>query len=182
MAPERATKCAAMTMWPIMNEGLELTVSVPCRDWIDALPTARKICRRAARAAFRADAVPTRGAEASLVLADDVLVRSLNREYRGDDRPTNVLSFANLDGDDVAVPGQPVMLGDIVVAFQIAAAEAARQGKSLGDHLSHLVVHGMLHLLGCGHESDADAERMERLEIGVLSGLGVASPYTEPQR
>ena len=169
-------------MWPIMNEGLELTVSVSCRDWINALPTARSICRRAARAAVRADAAQTRGTEASLVLADDVLVRSLNREYRGEDRPTNVLSFANPDGDDMAVPGQPVMLGDIVVAFETAAAEAARQGKSLGDHLSHLVVHGMLHLLGYGHERDADAERMERLEIRVLSGIGVASPYAGPQR
>jgi len=90
-----------------------------------------------------------------------------------------VLSFANLDDASPAPSGAPALLGDIVLAYETTAAEAAAQGKPLADHFSHLVVHGMLHLLGFDHTSAALAEEMEGLEIRVLKGLGVADPYAE---
>ncbi len=168
---------------PKMTEALDIVVSVPCRTWRTAVAGVVDVVRRAARAAFEADPPPLARAEASLVLADDAFVQDLNRDYRGRDEPTNVLAFANLDnaGGSKAVyaDGAPVALGDVVLAYETAAAEAAEEGKTLSDHLSHLIVHGMLHLLGYGHETDAEAEPMQRLEIQVLSRLGVANPYPD---
>jgi probable rRNA maturation factor len=135
-----------------------------------------------------------------VVLADDALVRQLNRDYRGKDRPTNVLSFPQVDGDgdegtgpredgpgaealggDGAAPA-PLLLGDVILAFETVEGEARAQGKPLGSHLSHLVVHGVLHLLGYDHESDEDADHMERLETRILAGLGIADPYGDGSR
>ncbi|HEX7970330.1 MAG TPA: rRNA maturation RNase YbeY, partial [Stellaceae bacterium] len=103
------------------------------------------------------------------------LVRALNRQWRGKDVPTNVLSFPALGA--TPPPGAPRLLGDVVLAFETVAAEAAAQDKPLADHLRHLVIHGVLHLLGFDHESDADAQRMEASEIAILAGLGVPDPY-----
>lgn len=111
-------------------------------------------------------------AELSIVLGNDDAIRILNRDYRGKDGPTNVLSFPAR-----AVGAGPRMLGDIVLAFETVAAEAAEQAKPVADHLRHLVVHGMLHLLGFDHETDADAERMESLETGILATMGISDPY-----
>lgn len=170
-----------MTRRRTTPEPVGIDVSVPCAAWREALPDAEGIARRAAEAAFAAAEDPHVGgaAEASLVLADDALVRGLNRDYRGLDAPTNVLSFASLDGAPQPAGDGPVALGDMVLAYETAAAEAAAEGKTLADHLSHLVVHAMLHLLGYDHGTDAQAESMERLEIRILSGLGVADPYAD---
>ena len=154
-----------------MTEGLEVAVSVACPAWTARLPAAREVCRGAAEAAFRAARPDIAWAEASLMLADDAMVRDLNRAYRGQDTPTNVLAFPGRD--DACAPGSPTMLGDVVVAYETAAAEATRAGTALADHLCHLVVHGILHLLGHDHETDADAERMEGLESRALATLGV---------
>jgi len=155
---------------------LHTDVSVPCRRWTGILPDAEKLCRRAAAAAFASSSGSA--AEASIVLADDAFVRGLNLEYRDRDQATNVLSFPALDGDSPAWPADaPRMLGDVVVAFETAAREAADEDKTLGDHLCHLVVHGMLHLLGHDHETTTAAAEMERLEIDVLAGLDIADPY-----
>ncbi len=105
--------------------------------------------------------------EVSVVLADDDFVQNLNREYRGKDKPTNVLSF----------PQDPPMLGDIVMACETVAREAAEQDKSFDAHLSHLVIHGLLHLLGHDHEEDAEAEEMEALEIEILGQMSIKNPY-----
>ena len=170
-----------------LTGALEIDVSISCPAWIDAVPGVEAVCRDAARAACAANAtapvvasVAFVAAEASLVLADDAFVRALNRDYRNLDESTNVLAFANAgdDGRDGAL-GAPRMLGDVVVAYETAAAEAMAEAKSLADHLCHLVVHGMLHLLGYDHQTTAEADRMERLEIQVLCGLGVASPYED---
>lgn len=117
--------------------------------------------------------------EISVVLADDATVQGLNRDWRGKDKPTNVLSFAALDDEDApSVPGAPVLLGDIILAFETCRTEAVELGKPLADHLSHLIVHGVLHLLGYDHEDDEDeAEEMERLEAAILAGFGMADPY-----
>jgi len=143
---------------------------MPCAAWTAALPDSRARARQAARAAARGAGLRpgSAGAELSLVLADDASVRRLNRKWRKRDRATNVLSFPG---------GDPVMLGDVILAFETVRREAAEQGKAIGDHLSHLVVHGVLHLLGHDHQNACDAEKMEGLERRVLAGLGIADPY-----
>lgn len=133
----------------------------------------------AARAAFAA-ASPARGAtcEATLVLTDDHEMRALNLTWRGKESSTNVLSFPA--GEAVGViAGEPLPLGDVVLAGETVLTEAADRGIPAADHAAHLVVHGMLHLLGFDHEREQDAEAMEALETKVLSGLGIADPYAE---
>lgn len=162
-----------------MTEKLQVDVAIECDRWRGAVADVEALCRRAAVAAYR-QACPFRDrtAEVSLVLADDAFVRGLNRDYRGKDVPTDVLSFAAWEEGDLAVDGRALLLGDVVVAFETASADAADEALPLADRLAHLVVHGMLHLFGYDHEADPDAERMERLESGVLASLGVADPYT----
>jgi probable rRNA maturation factor len=175
---------------------LAVSIAVPCREWLRAVPAARRICGRAARAALAGAGVGFADAEFSLMLADDTTVAGLNHTYRGRDAPTDVLSFANSDlpsaGPLLEEPlpegplleeRAPVLLGDVVVAFETASADAAKQNTPLSDHLVHLVVHGALHLLGYDHEDEADASRMETVEIAVLAGLGIENPYSaEVQR
>ena len=133
--------------------------------WTAALPDAAAVAERAATAALG-------GVEGDVVvlLTDDATVRDLNARFRDKDRPTNVLSFP-------AAASAAPHLGDLVLAFGVCAAEAQAQGKSLGDHLSHLTVHGVLHLLGRDHEADGEAEEMEAEERSILASLGVADPY-----
>lgn len=156
-----------------------IEVAVKSARWRKHLRAPEREARKAARAAL--SGVPRRRiacnrAELCLVLADDGLVRRLNRRWRGRDRSTNVLSFpASSD----RVRGAPLLLGDVVLAFETVAREAAAQGKSLGHHLAHLVAHGVLHLVGFDHEADAEARRMENLERRVLARLGIADPYRE---
>ena len=115
------------------------------------------------------------GAEISIVLCDDAFIAELNRKWRQIDKPTNVLSFPS--GGPIA--STPV-LGDIVIAFETTAREAAEAGKPLRDHVAHLLAHGFLHLIGYDHIADADAETMEALERAVLARLGIADPYAAP--
>jgi len=176
---------------PDLDPDLDLDVSTPCPLWAEALSGAAELSEAAAVRAFRISQTgrfsKTGGAgkiraEVSIVLADDDFVRALNRDYRGRDEPTNVLSFpASGPDDELAAPppGAPRLLGDIVVAYETTAGEADRQGKTLGDHLCHLVVHGMLHLLGHDHQTPAGTEAMERLEIETLAGLHIANPYAD---
>ena len=160
---------------------LEIAVDIASPEWA-ALSDAEAIAERALAAAYGAldHGVDARPAEVSLVLADDTMVAALNRDYRGKDGPTNVLSFPQQDGEAPpagVLPGMPDMLGDVVIAFGVTAAEARDQGIPLADHLSHLCVHGMLHLLGFDHIDADEADRMERLETDILGGLGVPDPY-----
>jgi probable rRNA maturation factor len=147
--------------------------------WGAALPDIETVYRRAVEAARSAAAVPA--GEISLVLADDAFVRALNRDHRGKDTATDVLSFPQMDGDGPAL-GSPALLGDVVVAYETAARDAEHTGISLADHLSHLIIHGVLHLAGHNHEDDADAEVMEGLERAALKTLGIADPYAVPAR
>lgn len=157
---------------------------IKAKAWRRALPGASRLAERAALAAFAA-ARPKRlsraGAEAAVVLADDARVRALNRDYRGRDKPTNVLAFAAREGKGPRPrEDAPLALGDVVVALETARAEARAQRKPLADHLRHLVVHGMLHLLGLDHRGAREARRMERLEAKVLGLLAVPDPYAPP--
>ena len=125
-------------------------------------------------------------AELSLLACDDARIATLNADFRGKPVPTNVLSWPEEDlaSDEGAAPRAPtpdpggaLSLGDIAIAYDTCAAEAAAQGKPLADHVSHLLVHGLLHLLGYDHIRDGDATRMEALEVKILGKLGVPDPY-----
>lgn len=148
--------------------------------WRRSVPRARACARAAATAALAAGGAPPRPAELTVYLANDDIVRRLNREFRGKDKPTNVLSFPASGGP--TPPGAPVLLGDVVIARETVLREAAGQGKTAFAHLAHLVVHGVLHLLGYDHEQPAEAERMESLETRILEGLGIPDPYAESRQ
>ena len=122
--------------------------------------------------------------ELTVILADDAAVRALNAEWRGKDKPTNVLSFPAATPEEIArarAGGPPLLLGDVVLALETCRREAEDEGKPLADHLAHLVVHGVLHLLGHDHATEPEAERMEALEVAVLARLGIADPYGSAQ-
>jgi probable rRNA maturation factor len=141
-------------------------------------PEAAKTVRRAiALAAKRAKAA---GVDIAVVLSDDEFIQELNRSWRGRDAPTNVLSFPAAKTPGVSPAGR--VHGDIVIAYETVAREAAAEKKRFLDHLAHLAVHGFLHLLGHDHACRHEAETMERLERTILSKLGVADPYAGPVR
>ncbi|MBP7701929.1 MAG: rRNA maturation RNase YbeY [Phenylobacterium sp.] len=140
--------------------------------WVAAAPQAQDLVQAAAAAALRQAEFD--GDAVTILLTDDDSVRDLNARFRGKDYATNVLSFP--------APENPEgHLGDIALAFGVCASEAAEQGKPLAHHLQHLVAHGVLHLLGYDHETDAEAEHMEGLERVILAGLGVPDPYAAEQ-
>jgi probable rRNA maturation factor len=144
-------------------------------DWAD-------LAEQAAEAAARVAAeLGNDRLSVSLLFTSDGEVHSLNREWRGKDKPTNVLSFPMLERDDLLAlspAGPPEMLGDIALAYETCAREAAEKGISLDHHAAHLIIHGLLHLAGLDHEiSPQDAAAMEKLEIKALASMGIADPY-----
>lgn len=175
--------------------GLRIAIEVARQGWTRSLPDAAKLGRQAARRALKAGLASGQPRPASLagrpslqcalILSDDAPVRVLNRDYRGKDQPTNVLSFAALDGLPLDSKGlahhfptdAPIHLGDVILALGTLKREAREQHKSLKQHYVHLVVHGVLHLLGFDHMRARDALRMEALEREVLAGLGWPDPY-----
>lgn len=142
-----------------------LTVNVQCLAgaWKTRLPDFSRSIKLWCKTAIGNKAV----GEVSVVLANDALVRDLNRTYRGKDKPTNVLSFLGGKGE----------IGDIIMACETVAAEAKAQGKTFRQHAAHLVVHGCLHLLNYDHETETEAQKMESEEIKILEHLGYANPY-----
>jgi probable rRNA maturation factor len=146
-------------------------------------PEADAVIQRAIAAA--ADAVDDDVAEAEIavMLTDDAGIRTLNSNWRGIDKPTNVLSFPALQGEGDRKPDDaPRMLGDIAIAYQTMRREADDEGKPFDHHLSHLAVHGFLHLIGYDHEDEDDAEAMEALETEILAQLGIPDPYADRER
>lgn len=166
--------------------GIEIAVRVLDPAWRRLWPSPVGRIRNAARIALDMASRRSRkrlGAtvELAVVLADDGLVRRLNRQYRGIDKPTNVLSFDGAAGEDDRASSL-VVLGDVILARETVAAEAAVQGKTVADHAVHLVVHGVLHLLGHDHQVAREANLMESIEIRALARLGVADPYAAHPR
>ena len=148
---------------------IEVEVEDPA--WIAALADPEEVARRSAAAALKAVFPrPADDAVLTVLLADEASVQALNRDFRGKDAPTNVLSFP------AAKTARP-HLGDLALAYGVCAREALDQHKPLDHHLAHLTVHGVLHLLGYDHQADAEAEAMEEMERAILERLGVPDPY-----
>ena len=140
------------------------------------------MAERAARAGLAAVGRDPDQHEVGLLLCDDAKIAELNARFRGRIEPTNVLSWPAFPGE-VPVPSGdpgegPTFLGDVALAYETCAREAAEAGITLADHAAHLVVHGLLHLLGHDHADDAEAEAMETLETNVLASMGIANPYS----
>ena len=145
-----------------------IDVEIEDPAWLHAEPNAEALSRRAAEAVLAYEHLPDRNL--TILLTGDAAVQELNARFRQQDKPTNVLSFP-------AMPNPERHLGDVALAYQTCAREAADQGKPLAAHLQHLVAHGALHLLGYDHMTDEEASEMEGLERVVLAGLGIADPY-----
>lgn len=152
---------------------VDIDIFVEAGDW-PAEAELTRLVDRAVAAAF-AETGAAGVSELSVVFSDDAHIRTLNAEWRGKDKPTNVLSFPAFPfpkGGKL-----PPMLGDIVLASETVASEAALEDKPLENHITHLVIHGLLHLLGHDHETDAEAEEMEAIERAALARLAIPDPY-----
>ncbi|MGQ2907457.1 MAG: rRNA maturation RNase YbeY [Aliihoeflea sp.] len=153
---------------------IEIDIAMEAGDW-PAEDELRGHAERAADAVFAELDIADPASELSLLFTDDASIRVLNRDWRGKDKATNVLSFPAFE----VAPGDPLppMLGDVILAFETVSAEAVLEAKPFAHHLTHLIVHGLLHLLGYDHENDADADEMEGLERKVLARLAIPDPY-----
>lgn len=159
----------------VINEGWGDTV-----DWDDL--AARAVEATIARTPFQSLCATLVPVEIAIRLTSDDAVRILNRDYRGKDAPTNVLSFPMMgaaDFPDVSAGGQDVMLGDVVLAQGVCEAEASARGIAIDAHVTHLIIHGVLHLLGFDHIEDDEAGAMENVERAVLQNLGLHDPYED---
>jgi probable rRNA maturation factor len=159
---------------------MEIEVSVSSDEWSKDLTDAESLARTAAAATIR-QCVPTllnRAGEVTVTLADDQMLNQLNQYHRQKDGPTNVLSFPMMDGAGELSTEVDILLGDVIIAHGVTAREARESEKEIADHLSHLVVHGVLHLLGYDHEDDEEATEMEKLEVEILKSLNIADPYS----
>ena len=168
------------------QSGATLTIDVIVRSqqWRQGVAELTPLCVETARRAYAVAGGDAGGddgdAQVSIVLTSDRAVQALNRTFRGHDQATNVLSFPTAPAPaavPAGCPPPPRLLGDVVIAFGTTAAEAAAAGKDLGDHLRHLIVHGILHVLGYDHQTEGDAATMERLEAAILACFGVSDPY-----
>jgi probable rRNA maturation factor len=157
---------------------IDVTILDPA--WAEAFSDAETLVREAVAATLaEAGRKPSPQArfEVSVALADDARVRQLNCRFRDMDAPTNVLAFAGPDMPSAAPAEHEQLLGDVILARQTVLREAAEQGKSAAHHTAHLIVHGVLHLLGHDHKKPKEAENMERLEAKILRSLGLPDPY-----
>lgn len=154
---------------------LEVDVLIEDDGWQSL--DAEALCTRCAEAVMAENPEFMRDGVVAILLTTDGVVQALNRDFRGKDKATNVLSFP---ADEQGLPpGEAVPLGDIAIALGVTTTESGEKKISLDDHLAHLVVHGLLHLFGYDHIDDADAEEMEDLERRILARLGLADPYAE---
>ena len=167
-----------------MTPPAAIDIASRCANWKRICPDAERFARDTALVAL-VDGIAATGirsltqVELGITLTDDTHQRQLNSRYRGQDASTNVLAFPAWEPRMHAPPGVPLLLGDVVLAFETVASEADEQAKPFRDHVRHLIVHGVLHLLGCDHLIEVDAIIMERLETSILAKLGVPNPYRD---
>jgi probable rRNA maturation factor len=167
-----------------MSQACTIDVALTCSAWTRVCPAAEGLIRGAAEIALARGASALglawrEEAELGIILTDAGEQQRLNRDYRGSDEPTNVLAFPVWQPEMSLPPAAPVLLGDVVLALETVAQEASEQNKPFVDHLRHLVVHGVLHILGYDHLMEAEAETMEALERSILAELGVPDPYRD---
>jgi probable rRNA maturation factor len=172
-------KSSATMALPALPE-TEVLIVAEC--WA-AEADAEAIVHRAIETAAAMVEADTGDAELAVMLTDDAGIRTLNKNWRGQDKPTNVLSFPALQPTDPrSADDAPRMLGDIAIAYETTRREADDEQKPFDHHLSHLAVHGFLHLVGYDHENDGEAEAMENLEREILAALGIPDPYADQDR
>ena len=169
---------------PMTMNALPATEVLIVADCWNAEADAEAVIFRAIEAAAAMVDADTGDAELAIMLTDDSGIRTLNQNWRGIDKATNVLSFPALQPPEGAhePDDAPRMLGDIAIAYETTRREAAEEKKSFSNHLSHLAIHGFLHLVGYDHEKDGEAEAMEALEREILAQLGIADPYADQDR
>ena len=173
---------------PMAPFALPLTEVLVVADGWRAEPDAEAVIHRAIAAAAEivhggSGEAGSGEAELAVMLTDDAGIRTLNSNWRGIDKPTNVLSFPALQPTGASGPDDaPRMLGDIAIAYETTRKEADDEQQPFDHHLSHLAIHGFLHLIGYDHETDDDAEAMEGLEQEILAQLGIPDPYADRDR
>jgi probable rRNA maturation factor len=175
----RAFRKSSATMARHAPPETEVLIVAAC--W-SAEPEAATIVHRAIEMAASVVDADTADAELAVMLTDDEGIRNLNRNWRGRDKPTNVLSFPALQPAGARSDDVPRMLGDIAIAWETTRREADDEQKPFDHHLSHLAIHGFLHLVGYDHENNVDAEAMENLEREILAALGIPDPYADQDR
>lgn len=163
-----------------MTHSLTPEYTIQHDDWQDILSAEQDFFNRALQKTAASLSLPSHDFSVSLVFMDDASIRELNRDYRNKDKATNVLSFPMFD-DFSSMPDieEALELGDIILALETVTKEASEQNKSLRDHVTHLLVHGFLHLCGFDHMTDTEAEEMEALEITILNEMGINNPYID---
>src|SRR5437868_579791 len=162
-----------------LSSVLPLTEVLVVADCWQTEPDAEAVIHRAIQAAAEIADADVGETELAIMLTDDAGIRTLNNNWRGIDKPTNVLSFPALQPTAGAPPDAPRMLGDIAIAYETTRKQADDEEKPFDHHLSHLAVHGFLHLIGYDHENDDDAEAIEGLEREILAQLGIPEPYAD---
>jgi probable rRNA maturation factor len=173
-SPRKRSSGSMATLAPPLTEVLVVA------DCWQSEPDAEAIIHRAITIAAEIADAGVGDAELAVMLTDDAGIRTLNNNWRGQDKPTNVLSFPALQPTGASGPDDaPRMLGDIAIAYQTTRAEADDEQKPFGHHLSHLAIHGFLHLIGYDHEKDDDAEAMKALESEILAQLRIPDPYAD---
>ena len=178
--PGRNPNIAMQSAGTLVSSVLPLTEVLVVADCWQTEPEAEAVIHRAINAAAEIADADVGEAELAVMLTDDAGIRTLNNNWRGIDKPTNVLSFPALQPTGAVTPDDaPRMLGDIAIAFETTRKEADDEQKPFDHHLSHLAVHGFLHLIGYDHEKDYDAEAMENLEREILAQLGIPDPYVD---
>ena len=154
----------------------DIDVSLQTPQWETAIADIETLCVSVITTTLKKTLINHPKGEVSLVLADDAFIQTLNAQYRGKDKPTNVLSFPLTTLDDLT-HSDYLALGDIIIAYETIAREAQDQNKPLRHHVTHMLVHGCLHLLHYDHETPEDAETMENIEIEILRLMNIKNPY-----